>query len=104
MILRFFLLLLIATPACFAGNQLTDGGKNVRLMKSDPPIGCEELGGVNSYITDPNNIELSKTYLRNKGAKLGANYVRWDTISSGTAYRCEEEENDSQERKRKKNR
>jgi hypothetical protein len=81
--------LLFTLVGCGA-TALTAGGMNVQLMKSDPPIGCQEVGPLTARGNEP------RINIRNDAAKLGANYVRLETISnygaqaSGTAYKCPE--------------
>jgi len=69
---------------------LTEGGKGVQLMKSDPPAGCREVGSVAGRGDD----EQRKVSLRNGAASKGGNYVRMETFdaatetATGTAFRC----------------
>lgn len=74
---------------------LTDSGKRVQLMKSDPPSECTEVGGVDGR---SGSEDTAKNDMRNKAAELGANYVRyestgypnfgWGRTVNGTAYKC----------------
>jgi hypothetical protein len=69
---------------------LTEAGKGVQLMKSDPPEGCREVGSVAGKGDD----EQIKVGLRNGAARKGGNYVRMETFNAatetqtGTAFRC----------------
>jgi len=59
----------------------------VALMKSDPPPGCVERGSVMEAIWW-GDVEGARRNLRKKAAAMGANYVRLELPSSGTAYWC----------------
>ena len=39
------LVVLLTLPACAAAT-LTEAGSHVRVMKADPPAGCQEIGAV----------------------------------------------------------
>ena len=93
-----FLCLLII--GCSITSGLKPEGKNVMLMKSDPPPGCEEIGGVASdngilgcggvpFATIA-TTEGRKNCMRNKAASMGANYLRYETETSATAYKCKD--------------
>jgi hypothetical protein len=50
------------------------------------------VDGSYNYMGSPSEAN-SKNVMRNRAADLGANYVRWDTVSpagvvGGTAYKC----------------
>ncbi len=92
-------ILFLAFAGCAVA--LSEAGSTVKLMKSDPPSECQELGEVRGRATasggalDPAaTLEQSKNALRNKAAEMGANYVRWEAgdsvggVVTGTAYRC----------------
>jgi hypothetical protein len=79
--------------------QLTAAGQNVRLVQTDAPAGCKELGtvtgaGMSAY--DNERADRAKNDLRNSAAALGANYVRLEGLTveppnanaTGTAYAC----------------
>ncbi len=83
--MRYLVLVLMALAGCAA--TLSEAGNRVQVMKSDPPTGCQELGAVSGTDPDP------RIQLRNEAGKLGANYVRLETVDSyhtekGTAYKC----------------
>lgn len=67
---------------------------DVQLMKSDPPMGCQMLGDVQSEGEDMNE---AKHNLRLKADEQGGNYVRLDAltmsggdaVASGAAFRCQ---------------
>ncbi|MDB4960951.1 MAG: put [Myxococcales bacterium] len=76
---------------------LSEGGRNVQLMKSDPPAGCNEVGSVIGQANGFDSsaaLERAKNDMRNKAATMGANYVRMETANTGevmgTAYSCPE--------------
>lgn len=82
-----------------AAVQLTAAGKAVRMIVSDPPPGCEEVGGVSGFSGGFHEDleEEAKAIMRNKAAQLGANVVRVETSArtkmgdvkmSGTAFKC----------------
>ena len=78
-------------------NELTEGGKRVQLMKSDPPPGCVELKSITGDASGAGAAigERSRVATRNMAANLGANYVRMETVDrygiiTGTAYKCPE--------------
>lgn len=91
-VITFFVLLV---SGCGTTTVLTDAGKMVKLMKSDPSEHCEEIGDVDSD-TYPAHSDKgsSKNMLRNRAAEQGSNYVRLETYNSltgtfqGTAYKC----------------
>ena len=69
---------------------LSEGGKRVLLMKSDPPPDCREVGSVAARGDD----EEIKVGMRHAAAKKGGNYVRMEAFNpltstgTGTAFRC----------------
>lgn len=70
---------------------LTQAGSHVKLMKSDPPTGCVEIGTVEAARPD---TDSEKNEMRNEAANMNANFVRWDTVSdqtgsTGTAFKCD---------------
>jgi hypothetical protein len=79
-----------ASALAGCGVTLTDAGKGVQLMKSDPPGGCKEIGSLEGE--GNTDVEAAKNDIRNKAAQKGANYVRMETIDgpyvTGTAYQC----------------
>src|SRR5271157_4101851 len=75
------------------GPQLSTNGREVQLMKGDPPNGCHELGTVSGRYLVAHHEDFSRIIMRNKAASMGANYVRldsiaWDGAVSGTAFNC----------------
>lgn len=83
--MRYVVLALLTVSGCAA--TLTEAGNHVQVMKADPPAGCQEAGAVSGTDPDP------RIQLRNEAGKLGANYVRLETVDSyhtekGTAYKC----------------
>lgn len=89
--------LCIAGSAALAGchSALTQAGRNVQLMKADPPNGCKEVGNVTGesvIVGGSGDDEDAKNELRNKAAEQGANYVRLEKMGAGTAegtaFRC----------------
>ncbi len=66
---------------------------NVQLMKSDPPMGCQMVGDIQSKGDDMNE---AKAHLRQQAADKGGNYVRLDALSmaggdaiaAGAAFHC----------------
>lgn len=87
---RFVVPLLLLSSCAVFLPQLSEQGSRARLMKADPPQGCREVGTV----TGAGSAENAKIRMRNQAGELGANYVRWDTVSgdatsvSGTAFAC----------------
>lgn len=87
---------------CFPAVPVTPEGQHVRLMKGDPPSGCEELRSVEGQDTGFTEAgadqEQAKSRLKNAAGSLGGNYVRMETVEKsgntvtihGTAYRCPE--------------
>jgi hypothetical protein len=77
---------------------LSAAGKNVQLMKDDPPRGCKEVGSVKGVGIN-GALDEAKIDVRNNAAGMGANYVRWETLDqrgaapvlTGTAYSCPSE-------------
>lgn len=70
----------------------------MRIMKSDPPAECEELGpayGSVGGVVSPELNEKAKLDARNYTGEMGGNYFRWETLGAGdvtgTAYRCPDE-------------
>jgi hypothetical protein len=59
----------------------------IALMKADPPPSCVERGTVMEAIWF-GDVEGARNKLRQKAAAMGANYVRLELPSSGTAYYC----------------
>ncbi len=82
----------------FGPKELTPEGKKVKLMKADPDDQCEEIGGVEGAAAAYEKDYAAKVRMRNNAAKLGANYVRMETVErisesgprkyTGTAYKC----------------
>ena len=60
---------------------------DVRLMKSDPPDACKELGPVQEAIWF-GDVESAREKLKQRARGMGANYVRLELPTTGTAYRC----------------
>lgn len=60
---------------------------DVRLMKSDPPQGCQELGPVQEAIWF-GDVEGAREKLKTRARAMGANYVRLELPTTGTAFRC----------------
>lgn len=78
------------------------GSEKVKLMKADPPSNCEEvksIQGNHTWFTSADQ-EIAKINLKNAAVKLGANYVRMETVEKqkndvndsvtihGTAFKC----------------
>lgn len=67
---------------------------DVKLMKSDPPMGCQMVGDVQAKGDDMNE---AKHELRSMTAEKGGNYVRLDAldmsggdaIAAGAAFNCQ---------------
>lgn len=83
--MRCLVLALVAAAGCAA--TLTQAGSRVQVMKEDPPAGCQDVGPVSGTDPDP------RIQLKNEAGKLGATYVRLETVDSyhtekGTAYKC----------------
>ena len=84
------LVVLLTVPACAAAT-LTEAGSRVRVMKADPPAGCQEIGAVSGG-------DREKIAIRNSAGVKGANYVRMETVTpngnlTGTAFKCPESAN-----------
>jgi len=77
---------------------LTAGGQSVKVQKSDPPPGCEEVGFLEGRSSNlvANYKENARNKLRNQAAERGANYLRLESeVVTGngvayeaTAYKC----------------
>lgn len=99
-VLILFAMLAAPLGACLPTVTATPEGQQVKLMKGDPPAGCEELRDVDGedtgFVESGANQESAKARLRNAAASIGANYVRMETVEKagntvrfhGTAYRC----------------
>src|SRR5262249_55081443 len=59
----------------------------VALMRPDRPPGCMERASIMKAI-GWGDVEGARRNLRKKAAAMGANYVRLELPSSGTAYWC----------------
>lgn len=91
-------LVVSAVGCASAPKVLTDTGRSVKLMKSDAPSDCKELGAVRGEAQLWETEEAAKNRMRNNAAKMGANYVRMETVEknsdtgfrlyTGTAYNC----------------
>lgn len=99
MLLR--LLLVASLSACAPSEQAPEprSPNDVRLVKTQPPSTCKELGDiVGEAPNGPDAESKAKKSLREKAAQMGGNYVRWDTLQisedsarttiTGTAYLC----------------
>jgi hypothetical protein len=94
--------LAIGLGACFPAVPVTPEGQHVRLMKGDPPAGCEELksveGADTGFTASGADQDQAKARLKNAAGSIGGNYVRMETVEKagntvtfhGTAYRCPE--------------
>lgn len=60
---------------------------DVRLMKADPPDACKEVGPVQETIWF-GDVESARDKLKQKAHAMGANYIRLELPSTGTAFRC----------------
>jgi hypothetical protein len=73
--------------------------KDVQLVQTEPPSACKDLGNLTGEA--PNGADAqrkAKANLRETAARMGANYVRWETFEiseepprttiNGTAYLC----------------
>lgn len=74
---------------------LTPKGRQVRLMKADPPLECRDLGSVSASVNglaSQQNVEEAKVSARNKAGLIGADYLRLESLRfnavSGTAFYC----------------
>jgi len=89
--------MMVAGTVMVAGCGSTPEKKeiNVQLMKSDPPMGCQMVGDIQSKGDDMNE---AKSELRLKADQLGGNYVRLDAldmsggdaIAAGAAFKCQQ--------------
>lgn len=90
----FYLISVFALFSACTTPALNPAATNVKIMKSDPPAGCQDLGGVDSVgeMTEKTGAEFARIRIRNKAAEKGANYVRIDAATndtlSGTMYKC----------------
>ncbi len=96
--MKLLVFLMVAGAVMVSGCGSTPEKKiNVQLMKSDPPMGCQMVGDVQSKGDDMNE---AKAHLRQQAADKGGNYVRLDALSmaggdaiaAGAAFRCQEPE------------
>jgi hypothetical protein len=89
--------LIISFAAC-TPIALSPAGQTVRLMKSDPPADCQEIGPVEGHgnAVGRSTFDNSKIDMRNEAGTQGANYVRLETVDAqfgstkGTAFKCPE--------------
>ena len=86
--------LAIAT-ACGGAQASADGarGASVRTWKGDPPAECRELGIVEAGAQGGCNVACQIKRMKDAAAELGANNLRIDYTSggsaaSGTAFNC----------------
>ncbi len=89
---RLGILLLAGVGACASSETRPDPRPEepvpqVALMKADPPPACVERGSIMEAIWW-GDVEGARRTLRRKAAAMGANYVRLELPSSGTAYYC----------------
>jgi hypothetical protein len=91
---RAVLGLSVALTACAGpAATLTPAGSRVVLQKADAPPSCREIGAVEGKAPGHGPSE-AKVDMRNKAARMGANYVRYEAIGQygisvlGTAYGC----------------
>ena len=79
----------LAAPAGEPYALLPSGPRkgDVRLMKSDPPDACQEVGPVQEAIWF-GDVESARDKLKARARAMGANYVRLELPTTGTAYRC----------------
>ncbi|NIQ00094.1 MAG: hypothetical protein GWM98_06455 [Nitrospinaceae bacterium] len=75
------------------GVDLTDKGREVKLMKNDPPGNCKHVEDIE---VEEDDTVSAKAELRNLAAEKNADYVRLDiltmkhgdAIASGALYQC----------------
>ncbi len=80
---------------CGTSAVLSDAGRQVKTIKSDPANDCEEIGTVKGEARYGNH-DAAKIIMRNNAATKGANLVRFETYTekagnvlyTGTAYKC----------------
>lgn len=94
--LRAGCLVAVLVSATGCASALTAAGRNVRLMTSDPPPTCTEVGTVSGRTAF--DLDGAKNKMRNEAAEQSANYVRFEAVegqyhTTGTAYRCPALEN-----------
>jgi len=94
--MKRLIFLMVAGVLVISGCGSTPEKKiNVQLMKSDPPMGCQMVGDIQSKGDDMNE---AKSELRLKADQLGGNYVRLDAldmsggdaIAAGAAFKCQQ--------------
>jgi len=94
--MKRLIFLMVAGVLVISGCGFTPAKKiNVQLMKSDPPMGCQMVGDIQSKGDDMNE---AKSELRLKADQLGGNYVRLDAldmsggdaIAAGAAFKCQQ--------------
>jgi len=80
-----------------SASAVTAGGKHVRIERTDPPDGCEQISIITVAASNTgNDDESAQEQLRDRAAARGANYVRLDTRGgsstrkeyTGTAFKC----------------
>jgi hypothetical protein len=92
---------LVVAASCVPATEMPEpkDPKDVQLLKTAPPSACKELGNLTGEAANGEGAErLAKANLREKAARMGANYVRWETIEiseeparttiNGVAYFC----------------
>jgi hypothetical protein len=89
--MKFGLALICCLFLAACSTALTVQGQKVKVIKSDPPANCKEIGVVVGS-NNNGNPEYMNNDLRNNAAEKGANVVRLDTAYltkiSGTAFKC----------------
>ena len=60
---------------------------DVFVSKSDPPVFCRQLGGVNLYF-GRGDYDSNIAALREEVAEAGGNYLVMDTLAAGRAFDC----------------
>jgi hypothetical protein len=80
---------------CVTVPSETPAGKAIKVVQSDVPADCKELGSVHWHGAKYHSLSDVKIALKEKAAALGGNVLRLESIGSapevngvGTAYKC----------------
>ncbi|MCP4677620.1 MAG: DUF4156 domain-containing protein [Deltaproteobacteria bacterium] len=83
--MKKFLVIVFALSLLGCSVSLTPAGKKVLVRKGDPPPTCEFVDNVTvTGVT----IDRAKDKMKNEAAEMGANWITYETVVSGSAYRC----------------
>ncbi|MCX6126391.1 MAG: hypothetical protein NTV34_16785 [Proteobacteria bacterium] len=89
---RTVFLVVALVSGCATTVTALKGSDSVRVGKSDPSNNCKDLGTVTAGATSVSPAgsldEGQRIDMKNQTFQKGGNYLRLDTIESGTAFNC----------------